>query len=179
MGKFFRVVFIAILLALTTIQLVAAQENVSTSSIRGYVHEDVDGDGKCENGPVVVGIPIRFVSADGKWDLMLQTGSDGTYGLAAVGHGTWTVSAQPAADWVVTSAKSVQTTVTEEAKVSLGNNFCIRKASAVTKSGTTMLPQSGAAAPLGLIIAASTGVLFIGVGTVMAYRLGGEEKENN
>lgn len=154
------------LVAVILAPAVAAQ----TRSIRGTVREDKDGDGKCANGPIVVGVPIEFISNDGKWTHVLYTGSDGTYGLVEVGLGTWTVTAKPSAEWVVTSAKSLKPFVSEPQPVVLNNDFCIRKATAVTSGGTTVLPQSGSFMPTGLAVSLFTGVMFVVTGLVVEGR---------
>lgn len=139
-------------------------------TIRGSVREDKDGDGKCSDGATITGVPIEFISNNGQWSHVLYTGDDGTYGLAAVGDGTWTVTAKPAADWVVTSAKSLKPVVSNEQPVVLNVSFCVRKASAVASSGTTILPQSGAGMSTSVALGLTTGAMFLLTGLVMEGR---------
>ena len=156
-------------LALWLIAPITSAQGVN-KSIRGSVREDKDGDGKCSDGATITGVPIEFVSNDGQWSHVLYTGDDGSYGLVAVGDGTWTVTAKPAADWVVTSAKSLKPVISDEQPVVLNVSFCVRKTSAVTGSGTTILPQSGSALPTGMVISVTTGILFLMTGLVMEGR---------
>ena len=154
------------LIALIMAPMVAAQ----TRSIRGTVREDKDGDGKCADGAPVVGIPVEFISNDGQWTHVLYTGDDGTYGLVSVGYGTWTVTAKPSAEWVVTSAKSLKPFVSEPQPVALNNNFCVRKASAVASPGTTVLPQSGSFMPTEIVVGLFSGVMLVVTGLVVEGR---------
>jgi hypothetical protein len=156
-------------LVLWMIVPIASAQGVN-KSIRGSVREDKDGDGKCSDGATITGVPIEFVSNDGQWSHVLYTGDDGTYGLVAVGDGTWTVSAKPTADWVVTSAKSLKPVISDEQPVVLNVSFCVRKTSAVAGGGTTILPQSGSPISTSIILGLSTGVMFLLAGLVMEGR---------
>jgi hypothetical protein len=85
----------------------------------------------------------------------------------AAGLGSWTVAAEPSADQgVVTSAQSRNVTLTEENPLATGVDFCVGTA----RSGSVVLPQSGAPAMPGLWIALVVGVLFVGVGLILALR---------
>ncbi len=152
------------------IPTLALAQGSGTKSIRGMVREDKDGDGKCDDGAIVPNVPIEFTSNDGQWTHVLYTGSDGTYGLVSVGYGTWKVEAKPPAEWVVTSAKTLNPVISEAQHVALNVNFCVRKTGAVAGGGTTVLPQSGAAAPAGILISVATGVMFVAVGLVLEGR---------
>ncbi|MBP7998976.1 MAG: carboxypeptidase regulatory-like domain-containing protein [Chloroflexi bacterium] len=161
--------FQAVLLAGIVLTLMAPFVLAQAGSIRGSVREDKDGDGKCADGAAIVGVPIEFISNDGQWSHVLYTGDDGSYGLVAVNNGTWTVTAKPAAEWVVTSTKSLKPFVGDENPVVLNVNFCIRKAASVG-TGTTVLPQSGSALPTGIMFGLTTGVALVGVGVVLEGR---------
>jgi hypothetical protein len=131
-------------------------------SIRGTVYEDRNGDGKCVNTgePILAGIPINFVSNDGQWTTQLYSGENGTYGLVAAGLGTWRVSADPPAPWVVTSAKTVQAFLGENQRLVLGVDFCL------SKVGTRppVLPAAGAAISPLFAAAALVGLGLMGLG---------------
>ena len=135
-------------------------------SIRGTLYEDANGDGKCGSGdPILTGIPIQFVSNDGQTTVYLQSGADGTYGLVGAGYGTWQVSADPPAPWVVTSAKTVQAFVGSEQKVALNINFCLANIENIRRS--VVLPVSGTAAsnaPFFIAAVVGLGLLFVGLG---------------
>lgn len=125
-------------------QTQTAYAQVRDASIRGTVYLDRNVNGVCvgEGEPVQAGIPIEFVSNDGKWSTYLQSGSDGTYGLVAAGYGTWTVSAKPnAQQYVVTSQASKSVFVVAENKVALGVDFCVAPANAVPGTGGGTLPS--------------------------------------
>jgi hypothetical protein len=164
--KVLPALFLALILSLAAAVATAQDEesdNRVYSTIRGTVRADPNGDGICSDGTPLVGIPINFVSYDKTENLFLQTGDDGSYGLAAVGYGTWSVTAMPGEDYVVTSQKTLQANVFPDTPVVLGIDFCVRK----TDGGTTLLPQSGAAKAAGAPwILTVAGIL--GLGLVVA-----------
>ena len=138
-------------------------------SIRGTLYEDKNGDGKCVNTgePVLAGIPINFVSNDGQTSVRLFSGDNGTYGLVSAGLGTWRVTADPPAPWVVTSRKTVEAFLGENQRLVLGVDFCLSKTGGVRP---TVMPAAGAAvAPL-LVWAALVGVALIAAGTGIEIR---------
>ena len=154
-------------LALIFASAAQAQEDGASGSIRGTIYRDTNNDGLCvgtgEAG--LAGVPVRF--SNGATQLYLQSGSDGTFGLVASGLGTWTVAAEPSADQgVVTSAQSRSVTLSEENPAATGVDFCVGTA----RSGSVVLPQSGAPAMPGLWIALVIGVLFVGAGLFLALR---------
>ncbi|MDA0244360.1 MAG: hypothetical protein OT477_13160 [Chloroflexi bacterium] len=164
-----------LLAAVAAVGSVAAQV-VYDGSIRGTVYLDANGDGQCVGTGEAThpGVPIEFVSDDGKWSTYLQTGDNGTYGLVAAAYGTWTVSARPNPnDFVVTSKPTLSVFIGSEQPLALNVNFCIQ-----TKGGpiqnqptTTYLPTSGVAAQHGgLVVAGLLGLLLIGGGTAVAKR---------
>ncbi|MCA9940754.1 MAG: hypothetical protein KC418_19085 [Anaerolineales bacterium] len=142
----------------------------ANGSIRGTVYEDVNFDGKCGVGDAVIaGIPIRFTSSGGD-AIYLQSGENGTYGLVAVGFGTWEVSAEPPAGWVVSSTDPIAVTLVNEdgRKVALGVDFCL--ANAGSGGGATLLPEAGAPIAPALIALLLGGLLLAGVGAAMGKR---------
>ena len=164
-----------VLAAVAAVGSVAAQV-VYDGSIRGTVYLDANGDGQCVGTGEAThpGVPIEFVSDDGKWSTYLQTGDNGTYGLVAAAYGTWTVSARPNPnDFVVTSKPTLSVFIGSEQPLALNVNFCIQ-----TKGGpiqnqptTTYLPTSGTAAQNGgLVVAGLLGLLLIGGGAAVAKR---------
>ena len=114
-----------------TTAVVNAQESNDNNigSIRGTVYVDSNADGRCgaEFGdPIHVGVPIEFVSNDGKFTTYLQSGANGTYGLVAAGLGTWQVSARPNAnDFVVTGTATRSVFIGAEEPLALGVDFCV------------------------------------------------------
>lgn len=135
-------------------------------SIRGTLYEDKNGDGQCgASDPILAGIPIQFVSNDGQTTVYLQSGDNGTYGLVGAGYGTWQVSADPPAPWVVTSAKTVQAFIGSEQKVALNINFCLANIENIRSN--VVLPVSGTAAsnaPFFIAAVVGLGLLFVGLG---------------
>jgi hypothetical protein len=131
-------------------------------TVRGTVHKDVNGDGRCINTGVagedpVAGIPIEFVSSDEETVVTLQTGDNGTYGLAAAGQSVWRVTAKPnAAEWVVTSENPLYAPVLPGQLVQTGIDFCVGNAA----NAVIILPESGAPAsgpPIWVVVTAVLG----------------------
>lgn len=135
---------VGLLLATVSVQ---AQEERGT--IRGGVYKDVNGDGRCVNTGVagedpVAGIDVQFVSSDRATTVTLQSGANGTFGLAAAGQSIWEVTARPdASKWIVTSENPLYVPVLPETGlVQTDVNFCISQGT----NAIIVLPQSGAAA---------------------------------
>ncbi len=121
----------------------ALNQAMGQGAIRGTVFADENGDGDCSaaDTPVMADVPIEF-SSDGVQDsIMLSSGEDGTFGLAAAGLGRWTVTAKAPAGYVVTSEDTVSLNLSDVEPMALNVNFCVSKASAVK----ILLPESGAA----------------------------------
>jgi hypothetical protein len=120
----------------------AAGQTDVRGSIRGTVYEDTDGDGLCHgtDEPVLPGIPVEFRMEGSQESLFLESGDDGTYGLVAVGMGTWHVSAAPPTGYAVTSSKTLSVSLTESEKLVLNVDFCVSEAGAIQ----VLLPESGA-----------------------------------
>lgn len=125
---------VAILVFLTGETLLAAPQERQRGTIRGAIYTDVDGDGRCAGTGVsgevaVANVNVAFVSDSGA-RVLLHTGANGTYGLAAAGQGTWQVMAMPdPALWVVTSPNPLSVAVSNDnGLVQLNNDFCLRAA---------------------------------------------------
>ncbi len=154
-----------------------AQQGVGSGqprgSIRGAVYEDVNGDGKCVNTGVageqpVAGVTVEFVSSDQKTIINLTSGPDGGFGLFEAGYSYWAVTAKPAPEWVVTSAKTLYAPVYENSLSVTGVNFCVQKAS----TARVLLPASGAPFPYTwLSLVGMFGVLLILAGLALNLRL--------
>lgn len=156
MAKRIVILIVIMLLLILTAGVVAAQDQ--KGSIRGTVYQDLNGDGQCvgKGEPVLAGVPIKFVANDGKTTLHLQSGEDGTYGLVGAGFGTWTVTAEPNNEWVVTSENPVEVFLGSEQLLVLGVDFCLAKVGTVPPQ--TVLPESGAAIAPVLLAAMTVGV---------------------
>ena len=167
MFKKLSIGLVLVLILLSISSAVFAQNN---GSIRGTVYLDSNADGKCvgTGEPTHAGTPIKLVTADGKTEIYLASGDDGTYGLVNAGLGTWSVSAEPSAnDFVVTSQSPINVFLTVEQPVVTGIDFCIAPVGTTpptTPPGTT-LPESGAAIAPQLLVAVSIGIGFIVTGT--------------
>ncbi len=123
-----------------------SSDTANDGSIRGTIYQDQDRDGRCAAGdPILAGIPLQFVSNDGETTLFLQSGADGTYGLVAVGYGTWQVSAMPPAPWHVTSTTPLSVFVDQDNLIALNIDFCLSDVE-ITTSNVVFLPSSGAPA---------------------------------
>lgn len=174
----------AVLIFLFTVSMISAQTTPPTpvptpaaaGSIRGTVYLDTNGNGICPDAgeKIHVGVPIEFVSDDGKWSTFLQTGDDGTYGLVAAGYGTWKVSARPNAnDFVVTSKPTKDVFLSSEEPLALNVNFCIRATSGTTTAarGGTVLPAAGGEANnTPFTMAILSGLAFLGLGLGLTIR---------
>jgi hypothetical protein len=148
----------------------AALSDLSHGSIRGTVRLDTNGDGRCATGPVVADIPIQFVSDDGRTTLFLRSGDNGTYGLVAAGFGTWRVSADPPAPYVVTSAKTVNAFLGENQRLALGVDFCVADIVNVRAQAPVILPQSGAPIAPPLAAAGVAGLTLLLSGLALEWR---------
>lgn len=155
----------------------ALAQTAPNGSIRGTVYLDKNGDGKCvgTGDPIQAGVPIEFVSDDGKWSTYLQSGANGTYGLVAAAYGTWTVSARPNAnDFVVISKPTLSVFIGSEQPLALNIDFCVQTKGGPVTGGsttTTLLPTSGTAANnIGFLAAGLSGLLLVGLGAVVVRR---------
>jgi len=140
-------------------------------SIRGTVYEDRNADGVCvgTGEPTLAGINVQFVSDDGGSTVHLQSGPDGSYGLVAVGLGTWTVTAVPLTGFSVSSANPIVVHLNAEQPEATGVDFCIIKGSG-TGGGSVVLPESGAAIAPPLAAAAAVGISLVAAGAVLEIR---------
>ena len=162
------------LLGALMLAMFATSAFAQNPTIRGTVRLDTNSDGKCADGAPVEGITINFKNEPRTQDLYLQSGKDGTYGLVAVGYSNWTVTIQPNADWVVTSAKSAVANVWPETMAVTGVDFCVVKTVDYKKNASTVLPQSGAplgaAVPFWVAMVFGTGLIVTGTGIELRRR---------
>ena len=161
------IVFALILVLVTG--AVYAQSN-QDGSIRGTIYDDQNADGKCvgTGEPTLTGVTIKFVTADAKNVIYLESGDDGTYGLVAAGLGTWTVSAEPSSGRVVTSQDPISVFLSAEQRLVLNVDFCI--AGSGTTPPVTVLPESGASVAPILLAALVTGGGLVAVGAGLEIR---------
>ena len=140
-------------------------------SIRGAVYEDRNADGVCvgTGEPALGGINVQFVSDDGSSTVHLQSGPDGTYGLVAVGLGTWTVTAVPLTGFSVSSPNPLVVHLSAEQADATGADFCIIKGSG-SVGGSVVLPESGASIDPPILIAALTGISLVVAGAALEIR---------
>ena len=105
------VIFMVVLLLVVATTIVYGQ--ASSGTLAGTVYHDQNADGVCvgTGEPGLAGVPVDFVSDDG-FTIALPSGSDGSYGLVAVGFGRWRVTAKPGTGFTVTSQKTIVLTVT-------------------------------------------------------------------
>ncbi len=153
---------------------VFAQEE-SSGAIRGGVYVDVNGDGKCVGTGVagevgIANVPLTFTNSDGKIVMDHTTGSDGTFGLVAVGQSYWTVAVKPATGWKVTSAPTLFALIDTNNKLAENVNFCLQSTTQ-TGGATTLLPQAGGAVSAGLTaVVAILALLLITAGLLLQSR---------
>lgn len=166
MRKRIWLTLLVVLLLLVGATAVQAQEN---GAIRGTIYNDANADGVCgEADETVSSVPVKFTHSGG-YNVTLNSGSDGTYGLAGVTVGSWTVEVQPPTGWRATSKTPLTVNLTAAAN-SVGNvNFCLAQGTASTP---TTLPASGAVVPPILLVTALTGVLLLlaGMGLILRER---------
>lgn len=166
---------VVVLLLVTGVTVVQAQQQ--NGSIRGTIYNDTNADGVCgaagTTDATISGVPIQFTHQNGH-TVTLTSGNDGTYGLAGVSVGTWSVAVQPLQGWRTTSLSPIVVTLTAENN-SVGNvNFCLAQVTATqpiaptpTPVPPTTLPESGATAPPILLIAAGLGALLLIAGMAL------------
>ena len=172
MKKLFLAILLLVLLG--SVSTVLAQEEGS-GTIRGGVYVDVNGDGKCVGTGVagevgVANVPLTFTNSDGKIVMDHTTGSDGTFGLVAVGESYWTVAVKPGTGWKVTSSPTLFALINTNNKMTENINFCIQS---TTQTGrqTTVLPQAGGEVGAGLTaVVATFALLFIALGLILQAR---------
>lgn len=174
-----------LLLTLTGILLfatgVAMAQSEERGQVRGFVYEDVNGDGVCVNTGVagedpVEGVPLEFVSSDEATVISLMTGDDGSYGLVAAGQSIWRVTVKPdLAEWTVTSENPLYAPVLPESGlIQTDINFCVFRGGVATGDAVIILPESGASRTANgnpiLLTLLLLGTTFIGAGVVMELR---------
>lgn len=160
------VIMIALVLLITPILAVGAQEN-NIGSIRGVVYNDLNADGYCVGSgePGQSGVPVEFVFTASGTAVPLLTGVDGSFGIVAISLGTWQVTVHPPLGWRTTSAASKTVTLTDTTPQAVGVDFCITQAPA-PGGGTSppVLPESGADVAPSLLIAAAIGAMLLAAG---------------
>lgn len=167
--RFWITLLVVVLLLVTGVTVVQAQQQ--NGSIRGTIYNDTNADGVCgaagTTDATISGVPIQFTHQNGH-TVTLTSGNDGTYGLAGVSVGTWSVEVQPLQGWRTTSLSPIVVTLTAENN-SVGNvNFCLAQTTATaTPVPPTTLPESGATAPPILLIAAGLGALLLIAGMAL------------
>lgn len=167
-------VFSGVVVLLLFFAVASAQAQTTRGSIRGRVYLDVDANGFCvgTTEPALAGIPVQFVSADGQTTVDLQSGSDGSFGLASAGLGTWQVTAKPGTGYRVTSQQTRTVTITEQQPVATGADFCVAQVTTSTggTGGVVVLPESGATVAPGLIWAVAVGLVLLVGAALLEWR---------
>ena len=164
------VLFMVVLLMVVATTIVYGQS--SNGSIEGTVYHDQNADGVCVSTgePGLAGVPVDFVSDDG-FTITLQSGSDGTFGLVAVGFGRWRVTAKPGTGFTVTSQETIEVILSTEQPMASGVDFCVAQGTVSTGGGeAVVLPESGAAISPTLLAVGVFGVLFLALGSLLVYR---------
>jgi hypothetical protein len=154
----------------------AAQAQENRGTIQGVVYEDVDGDGLCVDtgvegeGPLE-NINVELASSDEATIFVHYTDVYGKYGLYAAGHSYWRVTAQPNADWVVTSENPLYALLDDDNRAVTDVNFCVQKANAATTgTAAVILPESGSAHNNLITIAMLAGLGITFVGAALEWR---------
>ena len=156
----------------------SSTDDVPNKSIRGSVYIDVNSDGVCVNSGVEGEVPVQFINIDftssaGEKLATLQSGDNGTYGFADVGDSYWEVKADPDNTWVVTSQNPIFVPIGNDTPVQTGVDFCVQKVDTYrpptggSGSGGVLLPEAGAAQPVG-----STALLFVAISGMGLILLG-------
>lgn len=165
------------LLAISGAVAMAQNVDPNARSIRGAVYVDVNADGQCVNTGVegevaVVGVPVEFVSSDEAHTITLTTGDDGTYGLVAVGHGVWQVTAKPdASQYVVTTENPLFVLVDDDNPIQTDVNFCVAGGSGVAGNGVIILPPPVVLPESGAPAAANNTNLIVGLAALLGFIL--------
>jgi hypothetical protein len=164
MQKRVWITLLVVLLLLVGATAVQAQEN---GAIRGTLYNDANADGVCGEGDETIsGVPVEFTHSGG-YNVTLTSGTDGTYGLAGVTVGSWTVEVQPLTGWRATSESPLSVNLSAEFNSAGDINFCLAEGTSTTP---TTLPASGAIVPPTLLIAAVAGVLSLVAGLALILR---------
>jgi len=171
--KLFTILVVVLLLA---IGVTAAQAQESNGAIRGTLFNDTNADGVCGVGdPTISGVPVSFTHSGGH-TITLTSGNDGTYGLAGVSLGTWSVAAQPLSGWRTTSLSPIVVTLTTSNSAAAGVNFCLAQTTTTTTPATptpvppTTLPESGAGFPPAFLLVLVAGAVLLFGGLVLIAR---------
>jgi hypothetical protein len=155
---------LVVVMLLVGVTAALAQEN---GAIRGTIYQDGNADGVCGTGDKTIsGVPVKFTHSGG-YNVTLTSGADGTYGLAGVTVGSWTVQVQPLTGWRATSENPLAVNLTAGVSSVGGVNFCLAQGSSSTP---TALPASGAGVPPTLLVTAAAGVLLLVAGLGLIFR---------
>jgi hypothetical protein len=164
MQKKVWITLLVVLLVLVGATAVQAQEN---GAIRGTIFKDANADGVCGTGDeTIAGVPVKFTHSGG-YSVTLNSGGDGTYGLAGVTVGSWTVAVQPPTGWRATSETPLTVTLSSAFNSAGDVDFCLAQGTSTTP---TTLPASGAVVPPALLVAAAAGVLLLVAGLALILR---------
>jgi len=160
-------------------------ETTNRGSIRGMVYVDANGDGKCVNTGLasetpVAGVTLEFVSSDEKTVITQTSAENGGYELAGAGESYWRVTAQPAAEWMVTSQNPLYVPIYADTPLALDVNFCVQKITAVplplpqtlpaVTNTSNLLPESGAPANTASLWLALAGLALVILGAGLYWR---------
>ena len=170
----FTILLVVLVLA---VGVTAVQAQASNGAIRGTLYNDTNADGVCGEGdPTVSGVPINFTHSGGH-TITLTSGNDGTYGLASVSLGTWSVAVQPLEGWTTTSLTPIVVTLTETNNTAGNINFCLAQVTATQPIAPTptpvppaTLPESGATTGPSILIAAAVGAVLLFAGLALIVR---------
>lgn len=174
MNKKIWITVVVVLLLAVGATAVQAQSN---GAIRGTLYNDTNADGVCGAGdPTISGVPVEFTHSGGH-TITLTSGTDGTYGLAGVSIGTWSVTVKPLQGWSVTSQAPIAVTLTDANPVVNGVNFCLARVTATQPIAPTptpvppaTLPESGSTTPPTLWLAAIAGGVLLIAGLALVIR---------
>ena len=172
---------LAALVLLSLIGVVGVGAQAQSGTVRGTVFEDLNSDGVCvgTGEPGLAGIPIQFVhQAPGNATIVVQSTQNGTYSLVGIGLETWRVTVQPPSGFAATSQQSFLVTLTGDQPEVTGIDFCVGRVSvtptatsaptATPTSASSLMPESGAAAPPTLLIVGAIGIAMFALGAGIA-----------
>jgi hypothetical protein len=166
-----RTVYTVIILLLILVLAGVAQAQ-SSGTVRGTIYQDLNADGVCvgTGDPVLAGVPIELVTADGQTTVNLESGSDGTFGMVAAGFGTWNVTAIPGEGFSVTGQQTRSVTIGSSEPEVTGADFCVAQVTTSSGGTATVLPESGAGLSSSLLAATAVGLAFIMIGAGLELR---------
>ncbi|MCB8944205.1 MAG: hypothetical protein H6658_10665 [Ardenticatenaceae bacterium] len=164
---------LTLLLALTVGILQAQEEH---GFIQGRIYKDVNGDGKCVGTGLAGEVPlpnvnVQFTNSAGDVVITHYSGPEGIFGLVRAGFSWWEVTVLPPTGWVVTSEPTIFVPVFADSLSHDDVNFCLSEGAPARV--VALLPESGAAGNVGLMITAVSGLVLLvaGVGLEIRRRL--------